>query len=148
MNDRALRQITVSLGGKLDMASIGQKGQPITVTGQVERLIDGRYRNRGPMGTGQWANMGPSGVLKVGGVSIAVISEHVEPHDVAAFEALGIDPAGLRFLMLKSRIHWRAGLRQYARAIVECAGTGVCTSDYSTLKFNKVRRPIYPLDDM
>ena len=37
-------------------------------------------------------------------------------------------------------------LRRYARAIVECAGTGVCTSDYATLDFRKVRRPIYPLD--
>jgi hypothetical protein len=33
-----------------------------------------------------------------------------------------------------------------ARAIVECAGVGVCTSDYSELAFKNVRRPIYPLD--
>ena len=31
-------------------------------------------------------------------------------------------------------------------AVVECAGIGVCTSDYSQLTFNNVRRPIYPLD--
>ena len=48
--------------------------------------------------------------------------------------------------MLKSRIHWRAGFRPLAGAVVECAGTGVCTSDYATLKFSNVRRPIYPLD--
>jgi microcystin degradation protein MlrC len=50
--------------------------------------------------------------------------------------------------MLKSRIHWRAGLRSLAHAVVECAGTGVCTSDYSKLDFRKVRRPIYPLDEI
>ena len=33
-----------------------------------------------------------------------------------------------------------------ARATVECAGVGVCTSDYSVLDFRKVRRPIYRLD--
>jgi microcystin degradation protein MlrC len=48
--------------------------------------------------------------------------------------------------MLKSRIHWRAGLGSLARAVVECAGHGVCTSDYSQLTFKNVRRPIYPLD--
>jgi microcystin degradation protein MlrC len=48
--------------------------------------------------------------------------------------------------MLKSRIHWRAGLRDLAHAVVECAGSGVCTSDYAALNFKKVRRPIYPLD--
>ena len=34
-------------------------------------------------------------------------------------------------MMLKSRVHWRAGLRSLAKAVVECAGTGVCTSDYA-----------------
>jgi microcystin degradation protein MlrC len=51
-------------------------------------------------------------------------------------------------VMLKSRIHWRAGLRSLAHAVVECAGTGVCTSDYAALAFKNVRRPIYPLDPM
>jgi hypothetical protein len=32
------------------------------------------------------------------------------------------------------------------KAVVDCAGIGVCTSDYSELTFRKVRRPIYPLD--
>jgi len=31
---------------------------------------------------------------------------------------------------------------------VECAGTGVCTSDYALLDFKRVRRPIYPVDAM
>jgi microcystin degradation protein MlrC len=141
-------RLTLSLGGKLPMPSIGRDGEPLTVTGEVRALSDGRFRNHGPMGRGQQVNMGPSGVLRVGGVDIAVISEHVEPHDVAAFEALGIDPASRRFLMLKSRVHWRAGLRQYARAVVECAGTGVCTSDYGSLTYHKLARPIYPLDPL
>ena len=51
-------------------------------------------------------------------------------------------------MMLKSRIHWRAGLGPLARAVVECAGTGVCSSDYELLAFKKVRRPIYPLDPL
>jgi microcystin degradation protein MlrC len=51
-----------------------------------------------------------------------------------------------RFVMLQSRIHWRSGLAAMAKAVVECAGMGVCTSDYSQLTFENVRRPIYPLD--
>ena len=61
---------------------------------------------------------------------------------------MGIDPASKRYLMLKSRVHWRAGLRSLAGAVVECAGTGVCTSDYAALPFRHVRRPIYPLDPL
>ncbi|MDH5540367.1 MAG: microcystin degradation protein MlrC, partial [Rhizobacter sp.] len=53
-----------------------------------------------------------------------------------------------RYVMLKSRIHWRAGMAHLASAVVECAGVGVCTSDYGQHTFNKVRRPIYPLDPL
>jgi microcystin degradation protein MlrC len=85
-------------------------------------------------------------VLDTGRVQIVVISNHVEPHDLATFTAVGLAPETLRFLMLKSRVHWRAGLRSLAHAVVECVGTGVCTSDYAQLAHRHLRRPIYPLD--
>jgi microcystin degradation protein MlrC len=106
------------------------EGSAPQVTGRVRRLCDGVYRNLGPMARGEMNSMGPTGVLEVQGIEIVVISNHVEPHDLAAFTAVGIAPERKRFLMLKSRVHWRAGLRSLAHAVVECAGTGVCTSDY------------------
>ena len=142
------RDITLSLGGKLDMPSIGLVGQPRTVTGRIRLVCDGRYRNRGPMGRGELNDMGPTAVLNVAGIDVVVISNHVEPNDLAALTAVGIAPDRLRYLMLKSRIHWRAGLRPLSHATVECAGTGVCSSDYALLGLHKVRRPIYPIDAM
>jgi microcystin degradation protein MlrC len=141
-------EITLPLGGKLDMPGIGLKGEPRTVSGRVKLLCDGRFRNRGPMARGQQSDMGPTAVLDTGKVQIVIISNHTEPHDLAAFTAVGLAPDQLRFVMLKSRVHWRAGLRSLAHAVVECAGTGVCTSDYGKLAFKNVRRPIYPLDAM
>jgi microcystin degradation protein MlrC len=138
--------VTVPLGGKLDMPAIGKRGEPKAVTGKVIRVFDGLYRNEGPMARGEQVNMGLSVVLDTGKVQIAIISRHVEPHDIASLRVLGIEPEKKQFLMLKSRIHWRAGLRQYAKAIVECAGVGVCTSDYASLAFKRLRRPIFPLD--
>jgi microcystin degradation protein MlrC len=138
--------VTLSLGGKLDMPTIGLKGAPRTVSGTVRLVCDGVYTNYGPRARGELNDMGPTAVLDTGKVRIVVISNHVEPHDLAAFHAVGIAPECQRFLMLKSRIHWRAGLRSLAHAVVECAGTGVCTSDYATLAFKRVRRPIYPVD--
>ena len=139
-------QVTISLGGKLDMPAIGLKGQPRNVSGHVKLICDGQYRNLGPMSRGTLNDMGPTAVLDTGRVQIVVISNHVEPNDLAAFTAVGIAPTNQRFVMLKSRIHWRAGLRSLAHAVVECAGTGVCSSDYALLGLHKVRRPIYPLD--
>ena len=97
-------------------------------------------------GRGVQMDMGPSVVLDTGRVEIALISRHVEPNDINCLLSLGIDPMQKRYVMLKSRIHWRAGLGSMAKAVVECAGIGVCTSDYSQLTFKNVRRPIYPLD--
>ncbi|MDP3083571.1 MAG: M81 family metallopeptidase, partial [Rubrivivax sp.] len=45
-------EITLALGGKLDMPAIGLKGVPRTVSGRVRLVCDGRYRNRGPMARG------------------------------------------------------------------------------------------------
>jgi microcystin degradation protein MlrC len=81
-------------------------------------------------------------------VEIIVISRQQEPNDLECFYSVGIDPTRKRYLMLKSRVHWRAGMGPLAKHTVECAGTGVCTSDYSTLDFQRVRRPIFPLDPM
>jgi microcystin degradation protein MlrC len=138
--------VTLPLGGKLDMPAIGVKGEPLAVTGRVKLISDGRYRNRGPMATGVLVDAGPTVVLDTGKVETVVISRHVEPNDVNCFLAFGIDPATKRYLMLKSRVHWRAGFRAMAKGVVECAGVGVCTSDYGQLTFRNVRRPIYPLD--
>jgi len=139
-------RVTLSIGGKIAMPAIPVASPPLSVTGTVKTISNGRYRNRGPMARGLELDMGPAVVLDTGKVEIALISRHVEPSDLNCLLALGIDPLQKRFVMLKSRIHWRAGLGQLAKAVVECAGAGVCTSDYGQLRFNKVRRPIYPLD--
>ena len=137
---------TVLLGGKLDMPSIGLKGAPRQVTGRVKLISDGLYRNLGPASKGVLMDMGATVVLDTGKVEIVVTSRQQEPNDKNCFLSLGIDPARKRFLMLKSRVHWRAGFADIMTDVIECAGTGVCTSDYGQLEFRKVRRPIFPLD--
>ena len=141
-------RVTLALGGKLDMPELGLKGAPRSVSGTVKRLFDGQYRNVGPMARGERVDMGLTAVLDTGTVEIVVVSRHVEPYDIAPWRHLGIDPRAKSYLMLKSRVHWRAGLGPIARAVVECAGVGVCTSDYGQLRFRRVRRPVYPIDDM
>jgi len=140
------KTVTLSIGGKMAMPAIRRPSPPLTVTGRVKTITDGSFRNRGPMGAGVVHSMGPSVVLDTGKAEIVLISEHTEPYDLNCFLSLGIDPTRKRYVMLKSRIHWRAGFGEIARGIVECAGVGVCTSDYDELSFEKVRRPVYPLD--
>ena len=139
-------QVTLPIGGKIKMPAIPAESPPLTVTGMVKTISNGRYKNRGPMARGVQMDMGAAVVLDTGAAEIVLISRHVEPSDLNCLSSLGIDPLQKRYVMLKSRIHWRAGLGPMAKAVVDCAGVGVCTSDYGELKFEKVRRPIYPLD--
>ena len=139
-------RLTLKLGGKIDMPSIGAKGEPLEITGTVRALTDGQYLVTGPMATGTHAYMGRAAVLHVDGIDVAVIERNHEPFDLGCLRSLGIEPTARRYVMLKSRIHYRAGFKPIAKAIVECDGDGVTTSDYGRFGFSKVERPAYPLD--
>ncbi|MDC0238202.1 M81 family metallopeptidase [Gammaproteobacteria bacterium] len=138
--------VTLSLGGKLPMPALSRISQPVEVQGRVRLISDGLFPTTIAMGRGLTTNMGKTAVLSTGSVDIMVVSRHFEPVDPGCFRCVGIEPTTRRFLLLKSRIHYRVGFRDIAREIVECAGLGVCTSDYSEIHFERVRRPIYPLD--
>ena len=142
------QEVTVTIGARFQMDALEQQSEPLTVTGAVRLISDGKFTITGPMATGSRVNMGTTVVLDTGRVEIIVISRHVEPYDLGCFTSLGIDPLKKRFVMLKSRIHYRAVFMPIAKSIIECAGCGVCTSDYSQLTFENVRRPIYPLDNI
>jgi len=139
---------TLALGGKSDMPSLGLKGEPLEVTGKVRHLSDGEFIVRGPMATGRRMRMGPTAVLDTGKMEIVVVSRHTEPSDVGVFTSVGIDPSTKRYLLLKSRLRWRAGFGPLARQTVTCDGVGVTSSDYGLFEFRHLRRPIFPLDDV
>ena len=138
--------IRLSIGGKQKMPMCPEPSEPLQVTGRVKTIFDGKYRAKGPMAAGTQQDMGHAVVLDTGRVEIVLFSRHVEPFDVNTLLSVGIDPMQKRYVMLKSRIHWRAGMSHLAKAVVECAGVGVCTSDYGQHRFERLRRPIYPLD--
>jgi microcystin degradation protein MlrC len=138
--------LTLPIGGKQAMPMCPEPSEPLVVTGKVKTIFDGKYRAKGPMAAGTQQDMGHAVVLDTGRVEIVLFSRHVEPFDVNTLLAVGIDPMQKRYVMLKSRIHWRAGMSHLAKAVVECAGVGVCTSDYGQHRFERLRRPIYPLD--
>jgi microcystin degradation protein MlrC len=139
--------ITLDLGGKSDIPALGLKGKPLRLTGKVRTITDGEWIVRGPMYHGLKVMMGPTAVFEVDGrMQIVVVSRHHEPWDTGVFRSVGIEPEHKRFLLLKSRIHYRAGFAPLAKATFTLDGEGATTSDNSILKYKKLRRPIYPLD--
>ena len=138
--------VTLKLGGRTDMPSVKLEGVPLEVTGRVRALTDGEWVVRGPMYTGVTVRMGPTAVLDTGKMQIVVVSRHHEPWDIGVFTSVGIDPRAKRYLLLKSRIHYRAGFAPLGRATITLDGEGVTTSDNTRLDYAHVRRPVFPLD--
>jgi microcystin degradation protein MlrC len=138
--------ITVDLGGKADMPSIDHKAAPLRLTGKIKRLSDGEWTVRGPMYTGSKVTAGPCAVFETGGMQIVVTSLHHEPWDLGIFTHIGIDPHHMKYVLLKSRIHYRAGFQPLAKATITLDGIGVTTSDNGLLTYTRLKRPIYPLD--
>lgn len=138
--------VTLDLGGRMAMPAIDFPARPLRVTGRVRRLSDGEWIVRGPMYTGSRITAGPTAVLEVGGMQIVVTSLHHEPWDAGIFTHIGIDPAQCRYILLKSRVHYRAGFRPYEKHRITLDGDGVTTSDNSRLTYTRLTPGTYPFN--
>ncbi len=135
----------ISLGGKHDVAA---GGPPLNLEAYVVALTDGRFQAFGPMGGGVWRNLGPSMVLRIGGIDIAVISNNSQATDTAQLTSLGIDPMRKTTIAVKSNHHFRAAFEPLAREVITVDGGGLGSVILRQGGFKRVRRPIWPLDPM
>jgi microcystin degradation protein MlrC len=140
-------RVTLKVGGKMDMPSIGRKGEPLELTGVVRAITDGEYTISGPQFHGMRCYMGRTAVLDTGAAQIVVIERNQEPWDRGVFTSVGIDPTQARFLLLKSRMYFRPVFLPIAKGLVFCDAPGVGTSDWKLFEYRNLRRPIYPLDE-
>jgi microcystin degradation protein MlrC len=135
-------EIDVELGGHTDESM----GKPVKARALVKMLSDGVFKNDGPMNAGVLSDMGPTAVLRIGGIDVVTISNRIQTTDLQVFLSQGIDPRAKDVLVVKSVQHFRAAYAPIAREIVLVDSGGICSPDISRLKFKKLRRPIWPLD--
>lgn len=140
------QSVTLDVGGKTDMPALDLKGRPLRLSGRVQCITDGNYQVTGPMFTGMKLSLGRTVVLDVAGTLVVICEKPQEPFDTGVFTHAGIDLSRRRYILIKSRQHFRAGFEPIASEIVLVAGPGVCSSDYSQFPFRNLRRPIYPLE--
>ena len=138
--------VTLELGGKVDMPQLGLTGKPLTVTGRVRCITDGEFDVTGPMATGTRVRMGRTAVLDTGPMQIVVSEGRSEPFDLGVFTHCGIDPRRKKYVLIKSRQHFRAGFEPIARHIVMCDGDGVTSSDLRLFTYTRRRKPMYPFE--
>jgi microcystin degradation protein MlrC len=134
--------LTVSVGGKVD----DRHGAPLTVTGMVRTLSDGRFVHKGPMMRGLPGRLGPTAVLDVGGVKVIQISLRWQTLDPEMLRIVGLEPLDHKIVVVKSTIHYRAAFEPIARQIIEVDAPGLSSSNLDRFAFTRIRRPIFPLD--
>jgi microcystin degradation protein MlrC len=135
-------RITLDVGGKID----GRHGAPLTVTGVVRTLSDGRFIYKGPMMRGLPGRLGPTAVLDVDDVKVILITHRKQALDPEMIRFVGIDPLEEKILVIKSTIHYRAAFEPIAKEIIEVDAPGLSSSNLERFAFTRVRRPIFPLD--
>jgi len=136
-------ELMLEVGGKSDP----RQGPPVSMTAMVEQLTDGEYVSRGPMFTGVRQQMGPSALLRNGGVWMIVVSERHQALDAECPRSFGIDPTQMQWIGVKSSNHFRASYEPFAAAIYRVAFPSVQPFDPHQLPYRNLRRPIWPLDD-
>ena len=134
--------VTIRLGGKIDPAY----GAPIEVTGQVTTITDGSYLALGPRWGGTVQHLGPTAVLRIGGIDVIVASNRLQCTELETFTHVGIDPRTRRVIAVKSIHHFRAAYEPIASEILIIDSGALATKDLTVLPYKNLRRPIYPLD--
>jgi microcystin degradation protein MlrC len=138
-------RVRLSLGGKIEP----KHGAPIDCEGVVEALTDGCFVNKGPMGTGVHVSTGTTArVLVGGGIQVIVTSNRMAPNDAEIFRHIGIEPTDRKILVVKSRGHFRASYEPFAAEILEVDCPGFASPNLKHFDYVKLRRPIFPLDDI
>jgi microcystin degradation protein MlrC len=131
-------RIALRLGGKTGPGS----GDPLDVEADVLSVV----RNAEQIAFGAPSPLGTAVALQVEGVTVIANTQRDQVHDPACFSALGVDPRAKKLLVVKSAQHFHAAFAPLAAAILYAEGPGTVATDLSSLPFQHIARPQWPLD--
>lgn len=134
-------RLNLALGGKSHPA----QGAPVDLDVEVVAVSDGTFQYDGPMFSGLTGNLGKSAWLRSGGVSIVVVSKREQPLDPAFARSLGIDCAAMKYIAVKSAVHFRSGFEALAGSIHLVDAPALHSHRFETLAYRH-RPRMYPLE--
>jgi microcystin degradation protein MlrC len=150
------RAAAVGEGALLDCgvgAKIGYAGEtPVQAKWRVVRLGSGRFTGTGPMYGGAKFNIGPMALItdEDSGVSAVLAAKRIQANDKEMFRHVGVEPAEVPILALKSTVHFRADFQPIAEAILAVQSPGAHITDPADLPYKHLRpgirlRPLGPV---
>ncbi|MEZ4522613.1 MAG: M81 family metallopeptidase [Thermomicrobiales bacterium] len=135
-------EIEVRLGGKAS----DLYGEPVVASGIVRCLSDGEFVGYGPVVRGLTVRCGKTALIDVDGLKIVATTIRHAANDQGYFRVVGIQPEREPLLVIKSRGHFRADFEPISREIIEVDAPGAANPNLGRYQFERVRRPIWPLD--
>jgi microcystin degradation protein MlrC len=141
------------VGAKLHVQLNAQETHPLSgkfdADAVVMQLHDGHFIGRRGIAAGHAIALGPCARLRFDGIDVVVVSVRQQAKDPVFLEALGVDIAALRCLIIKSRGHFRAAFDEYFpdECIVEVDVPGLTTPVLKNVPYRHIPRPLYPLDE-
>jgi microcystin degradation protein MlrC len=134
-------------------AKVGYAGEtPVEAQWRIVRLGSGRFTGTGPMYGGAKFQIGPMALVtdEASGVSAVLASKRIQANDKEMFRHVGVEPAEVPILALKSTVHFRADFQPIAETILCVNSPGAHVSDPSELPYRHLRpgirlRPMGPV---
>lgn len=135
-------RVRVQLGHRLDP----RWGDPITVRGTVETLTDGRFMYEGGIWEGVIGEMGPTAVLRSGGLRIVIATHPTYEWTGEQYGSVGVDAGAPKFVVVKNPMNYRM-VYPDAPAVIVIDSPGPTPASVRSLPFERMQRPFFPLDD-
>jgi microcystin degradation protein MlrC len=140
-------RLAYGIGAKVEFAG----ETPVEAEWRVVRLGSGVFTGTGPMYGGARFNIGPMALVRdaASGVSAVLAAKRVQAADREMFRHVGIEPARVPILALKSTVHFRADFAPIAETILCVRAPGAAVSDPTELPYRNLRsgvrlRPLGP----
>ena len=116
---------------------------------RVLSLHDGDCVGRRGIYAGTRLRLGPCAALRIGGITVMVVSHRAQCADPIFFEMMGLDIAQARAVVVKSRGHFRGGFDEFfgPDQIIEVDLPGLTSPMLTRFEWQRLPRPVIPLDD-
>jgi len=137
------KDVTLTVGGKVDKFH----GDPVQISGRVRVTHDGVFTSSTRFNAGT-TRRGPTVVIDCGGTEVILTSRAVLVFEPNHFRSLGIEPTERKILACKAELQHRAGMASVARTFIDVDTPGLATQVLSRLPYTKIRRPVFPLDEI
>ena len=122
---------------------------PIEHEAEVIGVHDGDVVGRLGLFAGRRMLLGPSAAIRIGGITVIVISDRAQTADPVFFEMFGLDVANAHTVVVKSRGHFRAGFIPWFQPdrVYEIDTEGLVSPILHRRQWHHLPRPAYPLDE-